>query len=263
MTEEVIKKKTIKDLLDSEKWSILSDYVSGDTSNNIAKKHGCSKGTVNNLCKTTMEALQNIYNSRLLLTRNHESGLNKIMREKCNPEHINDSFLQLTSSPEEALTEQEILFCEFLVEYGNEAKALVKAGMDNGLNREKKASYIEACKIRAFYLKRKKNVASYIQEIRQRNLGVLEERGKEYIQSELVELIDQMRSSGDKRNIGSHLKAIETLARTLGAFEDSITVQTVNGDDVLDRIIAKAKRATIEVEPKRVEDGKDSQTPVA
>ena len=42
---------------------------------------------------------------------------------------------------------------------------------------------------------------------------------------------------------GHMLKAMETLGKTVGAFDEKSTLEIISGDDGLDRILKKAKEA--------------------
>jgi DNA-binding CsgD family transcriptional regulator len=237
--------RKLSDLDDAEKFSLLREYCSGDKNNvELAAQFGISNEAVDTFIKKIYKKLQNVREIRMLIGTSYNPTFSEIMRKKhVDSEHINESFLSLLSGPEEPLTENEILFCEFLIEYGEDDKAIAKSKLDISLKKSEQASYREGCKLRAFYLKKKPNIAAYITKARQENLGVLENYGKEYIQSRLIEIVEQLGNIGDKGSLTHQLKALESLAKTVGAFEERVVVETVNGDDALDRLISRAKEA--------------------
>jgi len=237
--------RVLKDLTPEDKWNLLKDYCSGQYNNvELGENYRLSNDSVETFISTIYKKLQNVREIRMLIGTSYNPTFSEIMRKKhVDVEHINESFLSLLSGPEEPLTDQEILFCEFLIEYGEDHTAIAKAKLDISLKKSDKGSYFQGCKLRAFYLKKKPNIAAYITKARQENLGVLENHGKEYIQSRLIEIVEQLGNLGDKSSLTHQLKALESLARTVGAFEDKVTIETANGDDALDRLIKRAKEA--------------------
>jgi len=237
--------RVLKDLDDTEKWSLLKDYCRGEQNNvELGAAYRLSNVSIYTFITTIYQKLQNVREIRMLIGTSHNPTFSEIMRKKhVDSEHINKVFLSLLSEPEEPLTDNEIMFCEFLIEYGEDTRAIDKAGLAIGLKRSEIQSFREGCKLRAFYLKKKANIAAYITKARQDNLGVLENYGKEYIQSRLIEIVEQLGNLGDKSSLTHQLKALESLAKTVGAFEDKLVIETANGDDALDRLIAKAKQA--------------------
>lgn len=247
--------RSISDLSNEEKWTLLSQYLD----NRYTKRQ---LGSFYNLKKTQVEAfinhlyrkMKNIIETKALDNLPIEaSGVDiKLFKAMRDTDHINEAFLKNLSKEDEMLSDKELLFTTYLHEYGNELRAIRESGLDIGLNKNEVSSYKEACKMRALYLKRKENVRSYLYELRKRSLDVLEEDGKSYIQSHLIQLLEQLSKNTDRSSLTSQLKTIEHLARTMGAFEDKVTVENVSGDDVLDKIIERAKRAQV-VEPPLIE----------
>lgn len=251
--------RTLKDLSSAEKWDILQLYLKNELSiAQIEKAYSLSERTVHQFIRILWQKMRNIKEAKLLAsTKFGDWNLQKVMKEAyIDTEEINTTFLSKLSKEDELLSDSELLFCEFFLEYGDEVKAIISAKLDIGLDKAQKSSYKDACKLRAVYLKKKPNVRSYIYEMRKRNLEVLNEDGKSYIQSSLISLIEQLSKNTSTQTLSSRLKAIEHLGRSIGAFEDKVTVETVNGDEVLDRLIARAKEAQLErKEPIQLENG--------
>lgn len=229
-----------------EKWEVLEEYLKGEKSlYQIAEDHGVTQKAAEHFIATTYRRFQNMRESRMLVRTQGDRQLQRAMVAKyVDSEHINRVFLDRLSEEGDPLSDYEVLFAEFLVELGNGAKAVQKSKLDVGLNKQERATYVDACKLRAFYLKRKPNVLAYIHEVKRRNLFNLED-GKEYIQSHLINLIEQAATSSSSKSVGTQLRAIEHLARTIGAFEDKVTLEHVNGDDPLDKILEKARDARV------------------
>jgi len=237
--------RSLKELGDDEKWQVLVEYLKNDLSNKqIGHIYGLSASQIDHMTSQLWTKFQNIKEAKMLAHARTPIG-EVLARTYSSVDGINKSFLSKLSKEQELLTDNELLFCEFLLEFGDEVKAVEKSGLNVGLSTGDRASYKEGCRIRAMYLKKKENIKAYIYEMRKRNLEVLKSDGKEYIQSNLVQLIEQLSKRGDKGSLTSHLKAIEHLGRSIGAFEDRVSIETVNGDEVLDRIVAKAKEAQL------------------
>lgn len=250
MKKEVIVKKSIKSLTSDQKWNILIDYISLSSSNKeIESKYSISDKALENFIRSLYRKFQNARETKTLIATQYvPDTTHKAIEDHVTSDHINEKFLSCVSKPDEALTDKEILYCEFLIEYGDERKAIEKSGLGVGLKKKDARShemveYKEALTLRSFYLKRKSNVSQYITEQRRKNLVVVE-NGKEYIQEKLITLVDQLANQNDTKNIPSQLKSLELIGRTIGAFDDKLTIEGGNGDDALDRILKNAKKVT-------------------
>ena len=187
-------KRDLKALSGEEKWELLKAYCAGDKDNvELGEQFNISNNSVDEFVTRVYQKLQNVREIRMLIATSYDSKLSEIMVKKhVDCENINEKFLELLSHPEDPLTDNEILFCEFLIEYGEDITAIKKSKLDAGLKTKDIKSYHEGCKLRAFYLKKKKNIAAYITKARQANLDVLQDHGKEYIQSRLIEIVEQL-----------------------------------------------------------------------
>jgi len=249
----------VKDLSEAERWQLLVKYLENSLSHKqIGHLFKLSAKSVESFISTLYQKFQNVREAKVLLNNQnpYNPQFHKVLLAKyVDSEHINGTFLERLSKEEDMLSDYEILYAEFLMEYGDDVRAIERSKLNIGLNQGDPKSYREGCNLRSLYLKRKPNVASYIYDMRKRNLGVLKD-GKEYIQSNLIQLIEQLGNLGDKGSLTSQLKAIEQLGRTMGAFEDKVIVENVNGDEVLDRLIARAKEAHLAYKkPVQIEGG--------
>jgi hypothetical protein len=230
-------RRNIDNLKPQEKWGILESYISLKTPlAKIGEEYNLSRPSVKHFVSRFANKFNNSRSIRLLMT----DKMNSVeIIERVNPELMNEKFLSLTSKENEPLTQEEILFSELLLEYGDDITAIKRSNLDIGLVKDNRALYKEAMQMRAFYLKKKSNVREYITEARKRNLGLIEE-GKEYVQQTLLEVVEQLKNSGDIKTTNSRLKAIELIGRTLGVFDDKLSVNHSNGDEALDRILEMA-----------------------
>ena len=230
-----------------QKWLILEEYLNCKLSlQDIADKYRMSRDTVESFINSLYKKFQNVRETKMLLqSQKNPKYFQCLQKNHFNPERINEEFVQLLSEPNDlVLTDQELLFCELFVSDGDELKAIEESGLSIGLSEGKQKGYREALKIRAFYLKRKFNIAEYIKHLQKQRIEVLS-TGKEHLQSELLAVIEKLRSNGDPKLVPSLLKALELIGRSIGAFEDKQVIEHVGGDDALDRMISQAKRAEI------------------
>lgn len=244
-----IKYRSLENLSSSEKWDLLTSYIKcTEVSSQTCKRLNIKDKVLEKFIYTLYKKFQQARETKMLLKTQYMPEVHQIMKTKhIDSDHINELFLKRTSQDGEMLlTDFELLFCEFILEYGDDLKAIEKSKLNIGLKKEgSKAVYKEACLMRAFYLKRKPNIAYYLNQERKKVLKGLD-NGKELIQENLLLLIEQLKNSGDKRHLTSYLKAIESLGRTIGAFDDKITLNNINGDSVLDMMLMKARKANVQ-----------------
>lgn len=248
----IIVRKGIGNLGPEDKWLMLIDYVSLKMTNKeIAEKHCINEGALEDFIRTIYRKFLNARETKTLITtqgttKNYTA---EIIKNHVSAEVVNEPFLKKLSLDEDVMTNAEILFAEFYLEYGDAPKAIEKAKLNVGLKKkggkgEVLPEYLEALIIRSFYLKRKPNIQLYIADKKKNNIAQLKD-GKEYLQSSLIGLIDRLDANEDLRHLPSMLKAIELTGRTMGAFDDKLTIGDANGDDVLDAILHKAKQAEV------------------
>jgi predicted DNA-binding protein YlxM (UPF0122 family) len=253
-TITTIKYRNLGSFSSAERWELLKAYIDGKNSmKEIQDTYQIKAKALESFISETYAAFRQARETKMLIATQGNPELFKSMtKQYVDGETINEPFLSKLSPDEGPLTEAEILFSEFLLEYGDAVKALKKAKLHLGLKRSSKVNvdgkedykYIENLRIRCFYLKKKPNVARYINEQNRKNLSVLKD-GKEFIQSNAIALIEQLKANNDLRYLPSQIKAIELFGRTIGAFDDKLTIDSTNGDDVLDAMIAKAKDAKV------------------
>lgn len=174
--------------------------------------------------------------------------------------HINEEFLaKLSKEEDEALTEAEQVYAWVFVHTGDNEDAIIKAGLDVGIGqpkeekveqegKKKKITHTDlkklrnnAFKLRGYYLRSKKNIKQYIQELREKRLADTNV-DKDYIQSQLITLIEQLKEEGGRSSSGNLLRAIEMLGKTIpGTFSETINVAEVRPDEALDKLLELTK----------------------
>lgn len=243
---KAILKKSEENLGIPQKYRIIHDYVYSNLNNTeIADKHNVTKRTVSETVSAFWKDIQQVRETKALI--GHPMVPASSVSLHLDPTKINEAFLTQLSGPEEPmLTDPEVIYCELYNANGDDLSALVESGLHKGLkkpvNYSDEAAYKQSLALRSFYLRRKPNIVAYLKEIQQKKLTAITD-GKAFIQVELLKIIEKLNNSEGDRNLASRLKAIELAARTFGALEDKLTVEEVNGDSALDKILKRAKQA--------------------
>jgi len=243
-----IRRKNFSNLSSSEKYELLVAYINMKEDNKVlAARFSISADTLTNFIDKFYKALVNSRETKLLIrsgpTHPFVSNRDNLVLD---PSLVNKEFLSLLSNDEEPLTDNELLFCEYLLEYGDTAKALRSANLHQGLKSnkvtKKSPQYTEAMRLRAFYLKKKRNIKEYLNtRKRERLLDI--DGTKDFVQENLVTIIKQIQASEDHRLTPSLLKALETLGRSEAIFSDKLQIESTNGDQALQLILDRAKEA--------------------
>jgi len=241
-------RKTTSTINSALRWKIVEEYLKCDLSEKeIGERYQLSETTIKKTVKDLYKELQAIIDTRALVSSQKGTGKYEYLVNSIKSNNINDKFFSLLSEDDSlVLTDAEYLYCEFFTSHGDEQRSVTDAGLDIGLNRNL-PGYIDAIRIRSFYLRKKPNVAEYIRSLQKEKLQVMVE-GKETLQTELLSLVEKLRNHPDTKTIPSLLKSIELLGKSIGAFEDRQVVEHIGGDLALDNILQKAKEANKDVE---------------
>lgn len=259
---KVPKTKDSGTLSTEDHMSIVADYTKGELSvAEVARKHGTTENNVGLIVNRHWKALCNMRESRALTTvdpnlvnsrRNGNSSANVVFRELARAKTINQEFLDLLSDPEAALlTDSEAMYSWIVVHSGDADDAMITAGLDVGLYKDTapksgdRFAYDKALKLRRIYMDNKPNVVAYVTQLREERL-INADVGKARIQTELIEQLHQMKSSGEThRHRNQMLKCIELLGKTVGAFTERVEIHEVDPSNALDQLIEMAQEATI------------------
>ena len=243
------------------KYNIIDDYVySSLTHKQIAEKYKTTEKNIDHITSRFFKAIMNARESRILCSAVKAKGdyFLKFKELHLNPVKVNEAFLELISSEDDTyLTKSELLFCELLTEDGDLNGAIENSGLAVGLlkdadNGADRTAYNNSLKMRGFFLTRKPNVRLYLEELQKLKIQAVTD-GKMFVQNELLSVIKKLKNQEGTNAASLYLKAVDSLSRTYGAFNDKLEIEGIDGSSAIDKIIAKAKAATanvvIEVEP--------------
>jgi len=252
MTTTIVK-KAVENITAKHKYDIIDDYIYSNLTNlEIANKYGTSEKNVGLIIARHYKALANVRETKILLQT--QAGSQRFIMAKSeilDTEKINAEFLALLSEPDSiTLTDNELVFCELYNDDGDEVRALEESGLNAGLKKTNdmrfREEYMHALQLRSFYLRRKPNVGAYLLQIKQDKIKSITD-GKQFVQSELLSVIERLKAHGSTQSLSTYLKAVESLGRTYGAFDDKLVVEGLSGDSALDMIIAKTREAKARV----------------
>jgi len=248
MTTTIVK-KAADNITAKHKYDIIDDYIYTNLTNKeISEKYGTSEKNVGLIIARHYKALANVRETKLLLhTQVGNSRFVMSKNEVLDTNKINEEFLSLLSEPDSlVLTDNELIFCELYNDDGDEIRAIEESKLNAGLKKTKdirdREEYVHAVQLRSFYLRRKANVGAYLLQIKQDRIKSITD-GKQFVQTELLAVIERLKTSGSINSLSTYLKAVESLGRTFGAFEDKVTVENLSGDSALDKILMRATQA--------------------
>jgi len=248
MTTTIVK-KAVDNITAKSKYEIIDDYIYSNLTNlEIAEKYGTSEKNVGLIIARHYKALANVRETKMLLqTQVGNQRFTMSKSEVLDTDKINEAFLNLLSEPDSiTLTDNELVFCELYNDDGDDVRALEESGLHAGLKKTKdirdREEYQHALQLRSFYLRRKPNVGAYLLQIKQDKIKSITD-GKQFVQSELLAVIERLKAHGSTQSLSTYLKAVESLGRTFGAFDDKLIVEGLSGDSALDKIIARTQEA--------------------
>lgn len=225
--------KSFTELTDGDRYSMLREYREGISVTNIADSRNLDIQLVKDFFSLEIKHLNTIQETnKLMISQDH---LNTTPVR--NPTKLlNDDFLNKVDDIKDA-------YAYWYAMTGSNEFALKECGVDGGF-----ASHVKArtkrytLSVRGKYLRGLPGVMDYINEVRDSKLADME-LGKSYVQSELVEQIEQLKeiAADDPRYRTAINKNIELLGRTVGAFTDNIKIEEVNAKNGLDILMKKAK----------------------
>lgn len=217
---------------DATRYDILRRYRQGESIVSIANLKNLKLETLKIFIANEIRNLTTIQEVNKLT--NEERGLITTVRNPIGL--INEKFLENVDDAKE-------VYAFYYAMTGSNEHSLKEAGLDKWLPttidaRTKRYSL----SVRGKFIRDLPGIQEYINEVRDKRLKDLD-LGKPFIQSELVEQIEQLKEiSGDDPKYRSNLlKAIELLGRTMEAFSDKITIEEADPRSGLEILMAKAK----------------------
>lgn len=251
-------KKKVKPsaLSDKKKMVILEAYMGGASPSELA--------TTYNIHPESMEKfLGNICRKLNVVRQTNALVNNQRIQEKLpvgtktkvsynDPELINEEFLNLLA-PEGSyeLTGAEQAYCVMMASTGNNIKAITAAGLDGGLKTTehivKTMDY--AVMLRGNYLRAIPRISAAIKLLQDEALRDVN-INKDYVQIKLLQNIEELgeQASYDPKARTNYLKAIEMLGRTIGAFQENISISQIDPASSLKTLIDMAKNEVGEYE---------------
>lgn len=230
------KLRTLTDLSNDEKYSILSMYSIGSSHKEIADSLGISASASSQFIHKHFSALINAHETNTLMTSNMNHDPLKRSR------NINEEFLRRINEDGAAMS-----YSFFFAKTGDNRLSLRESGLDCGIIKAKGQhddSVLSAIRLRGIYLRSIPEVRKEIERLREDQL-VNNPVTKGYVQSLLIEQVQEMKDIviDDARNRGNLLKAIDMLGKSIGAFTERIEVHEVDADAALDTLIEMSKRS--------------------
>lgn len=219
-------------LTDADRYDILRRYRQGETLVSIAKDKKLEIASLKIFVASEIKNLTTIQEINKLTL--DSKGLKTTA---VNPTSLlNEKFLEQVDDAKEA-------YAFYYAMTGSNEHALRESGLDKwlplGLAANTKRYTLS---VRGKFIRDLPGIQKYINEIRDSRLRDMD-LGKPYIQSELVEQIEQLKEvSGDDPKYRGHLlKAIELLGRTMEAFSDTIKIEEADPRTGLEILMARAK----------------------
>lgn len=260
-------RKKSSNISEAMKLEIVNKYMNTDLTNKqLAEEYKTSEKNIELIVSRHWKALTNVRETKNLVgdqmnNLNHKGGNYHALKAIQKVPSINKEFLMLLSEPDDyELTDNELQYCYVFLATGDNTKALQESGLHvnlMGSPRDKeKHSFDLACRLRGMYIRKKKNIAKYLQSLKEKQY-IPEIVNKEFIQRELLEQLEHQKELAvSSREIN---KTIEMLGRTVGAFSDVIKVQEVDPAQALDYLstLARADAHLVESEQILLEDSEE------
>ena len=247
------RKKTVADLTELEKFSLLMDYKSGalDFGQLTDKYNLRSKQRVEEYIGKTIQELNIVKETNAL----NPSTLSPYTTYR--PSNlINEPFLELLSPDEGELTEEEFSFAYRMVFIGTNKEAIVESGLDAGLRKyhsNESMAYANALKVRGLFLRNKKNIREKIEQLRKVKLGELaKDIDKDWVVNELVDQLERLKESGEHPKL--ILDTIDKIGKTCSAFTERVEVTDLSAAKKIDQLIEQAKKEVVPMLPAGTSD---------
>ncbi len=241
------RKRGVEDLIDVEKYSLISDYKTGTYNfGQLTDKYQLrNKRAVEDYINKIIQELNIVKETNAL----DPSTLD--YHQAYRPSNlINEPFLELLSAPEGELTDNEHSYIYLLVFTGDHKKAFEDSGLIAGLKKYKShetAAYASAIRVRGLYVRQKANVKREYNRLREVKLKELsKDIDKGWIVNELIDHLERLKESGEHPKL--ILDTIDKIGKTCGAFVERIEVQDISAAgkmSYLDNLIEMTKQEVV------------------
>lgn len=243
----VIRRTAKGNLSESDRLEIVKAYMESELSNKeIAEQYNTSETNVELIVSRHWKSLTNVREAKALVgdqmnNLNHRGGNYHALKAIQKVPSINQDFISLLSDPDsEVLTDQELQYCFNYIATGDNYQSLHEAGLHVGImgnaGDKKRHEYQLSCRLRGHYIRQKRNVAKYLQELKEKKY-LPEIIDQAFVQREILEHLYQLKSRNDDGACDAKIeRTIEMMGKTVGAFSDVIKVQEVDPSKALDYI---------------------------
>jgi len=247
------KERSLEDMDEASKWKLLKQYTDNPSTPvvTLCEEWNLNQDTFSRFIERFYKSFVQTKETKLLISeqqleQNQKKCKDDIVyyRKFESPATMNDKFLSLLGEGEEC-SENEHTYSYTYIFTGNNEKALKESGLDVGLAKDKAHTNTRAIlKMRGYYLRSIPRVKSLIEDLRSTKLeDILIDKGM--VQSELVDLLYQLKEEGNPTTVNQRLRIIEDLAKTCGAMSENIKIEQVDPSSALDILIMKAKEAEV------------------
>lgn len=233
--------------------------MEGKTVRQIAEETGSTPKAVDVAINSHIKSVNNLRETQLLVAnsntpvnkKNSSKGLHNLQSVGT----INDQFLShLSPDPtSEILTDEESLFCHVYAITGDGYLAIQESGLDIALLPSGKKNKDMCMKLRIRYLLSRPNIKKFIQELKaDKWLQEAKKVNKVFIQSELLELLDQLKFNPTAKP-NDILNTLKLLGQTVGAYVETIQVSEIDPKEALSDLIemVKVTEENPDYEPKK------------
>ena len=194
------------------------------------------------ITKKKVQVIQQRFRKDYLAFLASKALIPKYYNENLPEKDINKEFFDKLSRPDSALTTEEVLYCAFYVSTGNSIDALIRRGLDCGIEKGHEDVYTSNCLLRSEMLKRKANIQEEIRRVQQEK-HEYREINKDRILEMHLEMIEQLREEGNPKNKSYIIKLLDQVNKMEGNYALKIERTDISADDVLDGMLARAQVA--------------------
>ena len=237
-------KKQIKRRKSRVPWQQVIDlWMAGKSKEEIAVETGSTPKAVDVCINSHIKKVNNLRETQLLVasqsTPVNKVNANKGLANLKSVGTINDQFIsKLSADPlSPVLTDEESLFCHVYALTGDGFMAIQESGLDIALLPAEKKNKNTCIKLRIRYLLSRPNIKKFIQELKaDKWVQQAKKVNRVFIQSELLEQLDQMKFNPDSRP-ADILATLKLLGQTVGAYVETIQVSEIDPKEALGELI--------------------------
>lgn len=248
------RERTFGELSSEEKWNLVQEYTTDPTIplSSLSEKYKVEERNLVKGIERFYASFVQAKETKLLISEQQlEQNQHKrkeditYYRKFNNPATMNEKFLALLGEGGEC-SENEHTYAYTYTFTGNNERALKESKLDAGLisKRAEGTNKKAILKIRGYFLRSIPRIKQLIEDLRSSKLEDIQ-IDKAMVQSELVDLLYQLKEEANPSTVNQRLRIIEDLAKTCGAMSEKIEVQNVDPSSALDILLMQAKKAEV------------------